>query len=78
MGARKVEVLEDQAEALRTGDFFRMEPAGVRIEGGRPIRTFWNEQGRRFELDARRRRWREVPGVGPRPEPSEGWNPLGP
>jgi len=76
MGARKVEGLEDQAESLRTRDFFRMEQAGVRLEGGRPIRTFWNEQGRCFELDARGRRWREVPGIGPRPGQSEGWNPL--
>jgi hypothetical protein len=53
-----------------------MERDGTRIEAGRPIRTFWNEQGRRFELDARRQRWREVPGIGPRPAPSDGWNPL--
>jgi len=78
MGARKVEGLEDPTESLRTRDFFRMEAAGVRIEGGRPIRTFWNEQGRRFELDAREHRWREVPGIGPRPGPFEGWNPLAP
>lgn len=67
--------LED-TESLEVRDFFRMERAGTHMEGGRPIRTFWNEQGRCFELDARRRRWREVPGVGPRPPPSEGWNPL--
>jgi hypothetical protein len=66
----------DEAEALEMRDFFGMERADTRIEGGRPIRTFWNEQGRRFELDARRHRWREVPGVGPRPSPSEGWVPL--
>ena len=46
-------------------NFFRMERDGTRIEGGRSIRTFWNEQGRRFELDARQQRWREVPGIGP-------------
>ena len=39
-------------------------------------KTFWNEQGRCFELDARGQRWREVPGIGPRPDPSDGWNPL--
>ena len=66
----------DEAEALGMRDFFQMERAGTRIEAGRPIRTFWNEQGRRFELDARGRRWREVPGIGPRPDPIQGWNPL--
>jgi len=50
--------------------------ADTRIEGGRPIRTFWSEQRRRFELDARLHRWREVPGIGPRPAPCDGWNPL--
>ena len=75
MGARKVRGPEE-AEALEMRDFFRMERAGTRIERGRPIRTFWNEQGRRFELDARGRRWREVPGIGPRPGPMDGWNPL--
>ena len=75
MGARKVQRPEDP-ESLGMRDFFRMERAGTRIEGGRPIRTFWNEQGRCFELDARRQRWREVPGIGPRPDPMDGWNPL--
>jgi hypothetical protein len=75
MGARKVEGPED-LESLEMRDFFRMERAGTRIEGGRPIRTFWNEQGRCFELDARRQRWREVPGIGPRPDSTDGWNPL--
>jgi len=75
MGARKM-LGPDEAEALGMRDFFGMERAGTRIEGGRPIRTFWNEQGRRFELDARGQRWREVPGIGPRPAPSEGWVPL--
>jgi len=67
-----------EMEPLGLRDFFRMERIGVRIEGGRLIRTFWNEQGRCFELDARRRRWREVPGIGPLPDPAEGWSPLGP
>jgi hypothetical protein len=66
----------EEAEALAVRDFFRMEPAGLRLEGSRPIRIFWSEQGRCFELDARRRRWREVPGIGPRPAPAEGWTPL--
>jgi hypothetical protein len=66
----------EEAEALGMRDFFRMERAGAHLEGGRLIRTFWNEQGRRFELDARRQRWREVPGIGPRPEPTDGWSPL--
>jgi hypothetical protein len=70
-----VQVAED-IDRLEVRDFFRMERAGVRLEGGRPIRTFWSEQGRCFELDARRRRWREVPGIGPRPPTAEGWNPL--
>ncbi|HTS82302.1 MAG TPA: hypothetical protein VMH40_16985 [Myxococcaceae bacterium] len=74
MGAWRVEV--EGAESLGVRDFFGMERAEIRIEGGRPIRTFWNEQGRRFELDARARRWREVPGIGPRPGPFEGWHPL--
>jgi hypothetical protein len=75
MGARRVEVFEE-TESLGVRDFFQMERAEIRIEGGRPIRTFWNEQGRRFELDARGRRWREVPGIGPRPGLAEGWQPL--
>ena len=75
MGARRVEVFEE-TESLGVRDFFQMERAEIRIEGGRPIRTFWNDQGRRFELDARARRWREVPGIGPRPALSEGWRPL--
>lgn len=75
MGARKVHG-PDEAEAMGLRDFFRMERAETRIEAGRPIRTFWNEQGRRFELDARGQRWREVPGIGPRPDPLSGWNPL--
>ena len=75
MGARKVQGPEE-AEFLGMRDFFLMERDGTRIEGGRPIRTFWNEQGRCFELDARGHRWREVPGIGPRPPLSEGWNPL--
>jgi len=75
MGARKVQEPED-LESLEMRDFFRMERAGTRLEGGRAIRTFWNEQGRCFELDARGQRWREVPGIGPRPGPSDGWNPL--
>ena len=75
MGARKVQGPEE-AESLGMRDFFLMERADTRIEGGRPIRTFWNEQGRRFELDARGHRWREVPGIGPRPPPSDGWSPL--
>jgi hypothetical protein len=75
MGARKVQEPED-VESLGMRDFFRMERHGTSIESGRPIRTFWNEQGRRFELDARGHRWREVPGIGPRPAPSDGWNPL--
>jgi len=75
MGARKVDE-PDEAEAMGMRDFFRMERAGTRIEGGRPIRTFWSEQGRCFELDARRQRWREVPGIGPRPDPTDGWNRL--
>ena len=75
MGARKVQGPED-VESVGMRDFFRMERDGTRIESGRPIRTFWNEQGRRFELDARGQRWREVPGIGPRPGPAEGWNPL--
>jgi hypothetical protein len=76
MGARKVNAA-DEAEGMGMRDFFRMERAGTRIEVGRPIRTFWSEQGRCFELDARRQRWREVPGIGPRPDPTDGWNPLG-
>jgi len=75
MGARKVLGSED-VEALGMRDFFLMEAAGTHLEGGRPIRTFWNEQGRCFELDARGQRWREVPGIGPRPGPADGWNPL--
>ena len=75
MGARKVDE-PDEAEAMGMRDFFRMERAGTRIEGGRPIRTFWSEQGRCFELDARRQRWREFPGIGPRPDPTDGWNRL--
>ena len=75
MGARKVQEPED-LESLEMRDFFRMERAGTRLEGGRAIRTFWSEQGRCFELDARGQRWREVPGIGPRPGPSDGWNPL--
>jgi hypothetical protein len=75
MGARKVNAA-DEAGGMGMRDFFRMERAGTRIEGGRPIRTFWSEQGRCFELDARRHRWREVPGIGPRPDPTDGWNPL--
>jgi len=75
MGARKVQE-QDEAEALGMRDFFQMERAETRIEGGRPIRTFWSEQGRCFELDARGQRWREVPGIGPRPPFSEGWTPL--
>jgi hypothetical protein len=75
MGAPKVQGPEE-AEAPGMRDFFRMERDATRIERGRPIRTFWNEQGRRFELDARRQRWREVPGIGPRPDPTEGWRPL--
>ncbi len=66
----------DETESLEMADFFGMERADTRIEGGRPIRTFWSEQGRRFELDDRLHRWREVPGIGPRPGPSDGWNPL--
>ena len=75
MGARKVQGPEE-TESFAMRDFFRMERDGTRIEGGTAIRTFWNEQGRRFELDARGHRWREVPGIGPRPAPAEGWNPL--
>ena len=75
MGARRVNG-PDEAEGMGMRDFFRMERAGTRIEGGRPIRMFWSEQGRCFELDARRQRWREVPGIGPRPDPTDGWNPL--
>jgi hypothetical protein len=75
MGARKVQGPEE-AEALGMRDFFRMERAETRIEAGQTIRTFWNEYGRGFELDARRQRWREVPGIGPRPDPTDGWNPL--
>jgi hypothetical protein len=75
MGARKVQGPED-VESLGMRDFFVMERDGTRIESGRPIRTFRNEQGRRFELDARGHRWREVPGIGPRPAPSDGWTPL--
>ena len=75
MGARKVLRPED-VETLGMHDFFRMERVGTRIEGGRPIRTFWSEQGRCFELDARGLRWREVPGIGPRPPFAEGWTPL--
>jgi len=75
MGARKV-LGPEETESLGMRDFFLMERDGTRIEGGRPIRTFWNEQGRCFELDARGQRWREVPGIGPRPAPSDGWNPL--
>ena len=63
MGAPKVQGPED-ADSLGMRDFFR------------PIRTFWSEHGRCFELDARGQRWREVPGIGPRPAPWEGWNPL--
>ncbi len=76
MGARRVLGSEAEVESLEVRDFFRMERTGARTEGGRTIRTFWSEQGRCFELDARRRRWREVPGIGPRPGPSEGWIPL--
>jgi hypothetical protein len=75
MGAPKVQG-PDEAESLGMRDFFRMERDGTRIEGGRPIRTFWNEQGRCFELDARLHRWREVPGIGRRPDPMDGWKPL--
>ena len=75
MGARKVQELEE-VESFGMRDFFLMEANGTRLEAGRPIRTFWNEQGRCFELDARGHRWREVPGIGPRPALSEGWNPL--
>jgi len=75
MGARKVQGAEE-SESLGMRDFFQMERDGTRIEAGRPIRTFWNEQGRRFELDARRQRWREVPGIGSPPEPMQAWNPL--
>ena len=75
MGARKVDG-PDEGETMGMRDFFVMERADTRIEGGRPIRTFWNEQGRRFELDARGHRWREVPGIGPRPGPTDGWSPL--
>ena len=75
MGARKVQGPEE-SESLAVRDFFQMERDGTRVEGGRPIRTFWSEQGRRFELDARRQRWREVPGVGSLPDPTQGWNPL--
>jgi len=75
MGARKV-LGPEETESLGMRDFFLMERDSTRIEGGRPIRTFWNEQGRCFELDARGHRWREVPGIGPRPAPSDGWNPL--
>ena len=75
MGARKVQGPEE-AETLGMRDFFLMERDGIRLEGGRPIRTFWNEQGRCFELDARGHRWREVRGIGPRPGPMEGWNAL--
>jgi hypothetical protein len=39
MGARKVLELED-VDSLGMRDFFRMERAGTRLEGGRPIRTF--------------------------------------
>ena len=45
-------------------DFLRMDRGGERIERGRRIRIFWNEEGRCFELDARGHRWREVPGIG--------------
>ena len=75
MGARKVQGPEE-AEFLGMRDFFLMERDGTRIEAGRQIRTFWNEQGRCFELDARGHRWREVPGIGPRPGPMDGWSPL--
>ena len=75
MGARKV-LGPEETESLRMRDYCLMERDGTRIEGGRQIRTFWNEQGRCFELDARGHRWREVPGIGPRPPLSEGWNPL--
>jgi hypothetical protein len=75
MGARQVHEPEE-VEALGMRDFFLMERDGIRLEGGRPIRTFWNEQGRCFELDARGHRWREVPGIGPRPAPTDGWSPL--
>ena len=75
MGARKVQGPEE-LESFGMRDFFQMERADTRIEGGRAIRTFWNEQGRCFELDARLHRWREVPGIGRRPGPAEGWSPL--
>jgi len=75
MGARKVQWPEE-TESLGMRDFFLMARDGTRIECGRQIRTFWNEQGRCFELDARGHRWREVPGIGRRPALSEGWNPL--
>jgi hypothetical protein len=75
MGARKVQGPEE-AETLGMRDFFLMERAGMRLEDGRTIRIFWNEQGRCFELDARGHRWREVPGIGPRPPFSEGWSSL--
>ena len=64
MGARKVQGPEE-GEFLGMRDFFLMERDGTRIEGGRQIRTFWNEQGRCFELDARGHRWREVPASAP-------------
>ncbi len=53
-----------------------MELAGVRDEGGRAIRIFWSPEGRCFELDARRRSWREVPGAGARPPANQGWRTL--
>ena len=57
-------------------DFLRMERGGERIEHGRRIRVFWNEEGRCFELDVRGHRWREVPGIGG-PLPFDiGWRPL--
>ncbi len=75
MGARTVQEPED-VEALEMRDFLRMERDGTRIEGSRLIRTFWNEQGRRFELDARGHCWREVPRIGPRPGPPRAGTPL--
>jgi hypothetical protein len=62
----------DETESLGLQDFFRMEQGGVRVEAGRRIRTFWNEQGRCFELDAQGRGWRAVPRIGPRPDRNEG------
>ena len=64
----------DDARSL--SDFLRMERGGERIDGGLRIRVFWSEEGRCFELDARGHRWREVPGIGPRPPLDLGWRPL--